>query len=417
MGYDLSSIDFAGIYGRSVYAEGQPARYKEAIGSFEERFGPAEDINIFSAPGRTEICGNHTDHQHGQVLAASIDRDAIAIVKKTDKGSIRLFSGDSDMFSIDLDDLDKDMSQEGTTWALIKGVARALSDEGYKIGSFDAYVTSDVLIGAGLSSSASFETLIGTIISGLYNDMKIDPVTIAKAGKYAENHYFGKPSGLMDQIACSVGNAVYIDFRDPGSPEISRVDLDLESAGYDLLITDTKGSHSDLTPEYAAIPEEMRKVAELLGHEYLRDVSGEDILNNIVSLRENAGDRAVLRAIHFTRETRRAEECLKALEDADIKGFINLIRKSGDSSYKFLQNIYPAGEIFHQNMAIALALSEEVLSDEECARVHGGGFAGTIQAFVRKDNTERYRDLMDKTFGEGSCQVLNIRKFGGIKVL
>ena len=321
------------------------------------------------------------------------------------------------MTNIALDDLSLKENEKGSTSALIRGVLAGLKNDGYKLGGFDAYITSDVLIGAGLSSSAAFETLIGTIVSGLYNDMTIDPVTIAKIGQFAENTYFGKPCGLMDQMACSVGNLVHIDFNDPADPVIDKADFDFSKTDYVLCITDTKGSHADLTDEYAAVPAEMKKIASLLGHDVLRPVSPEDILNNIDMLRANAGDRAVLRAIHFVNETRRAEEEAKALKDNDLKGFLKLVKESGDSSFKYLQNVYTNKNVTKQNVSLALAVSDMVLGEDEVSRVHGGGFAGTIQAFVKKENSANYQKAMDKVFGAGSCEILAIRKYGGIRVI
>ena len=414
---DLSVIDFNDIYIDPAWAAKQPARYEAAIKVFEENFGADGGIEIYSAPGRTEIGGNHTDHQHGEVLAASINRDAIAVVRKTDNGQVRLISGTFRPNYIDTNDLTGNEKEKGTTVALIKGVLAALAFEGYKVGGFDAYVTSDVLVGAGISSSAAFETLVGTIVSGLYNDMKIDPVTIAKAGQYAENVYFGKPCGLMDQMACSVGNMVHIDFKYPDNPEVERIEFDFAKTGYCLCITNTRGSHSNLTHEYAAVPAEMKKVAELLGHEVLRPVSMEDILKNISMLREKAGDRAVLRAIHFVEESKRANQEAEALQHGDLWEFLKLVKESGNSSFKYLQNIYTNSDVTTQNVSIALAVSDSILTNEEASRVHGGGFAGTIQAFVKNDHAEKYREVMDSVFGEGSCDILKIRKYGGIKVI
>lgn len=414
---DLSVIDFNDIYIDPAWAAKQPARYEAAIKVFEENFGADGGIEIYSAPGRTEIGGNHTDHQHGEVLAASINRDAIAIVRKTDNGTVRLKSDNYSTNTIDVSDLAVRQDETGTTPALIRGMLQALSSQGYKIGGFDAYVTSDVLVGAGISSSAAFETLIGTIVSGLYNDMKIDPVTIAKAGQYAENVYFGKPCGLMDQMACSVGNMVHIDFRFPDNPEVERIEFDFSKTGYCLCITNTRGSHSNLTDEYAAVPAEMKKVAELLGHEVLRPVSLDDILKNISMLREKAGDRAVLRAIHFVEESKRANQEAEALQHGDLWEFLKLVKESGNSSFKYLQNIYTNSDVTTQNVSIALAVSDSILTNEEASRVHGGGFAGTIQAFVKNDHAEKYREVMDSVFGEGSCDILKIRKYGGIKVI
>lgn len=414
---DLSVIDFNDIYIDPAWAAKQPARYEAAIKVFEENFGADGGIEIYSAPGRTEIGGNHTDHQHGEVLAASINRDAIAIVRKTDNGTVRLKSDNYSTNTIDVSDLAVRQDETGTTPALIRGMLQALSSQGYKIGGFDAYVTSDVLVGAGISSSAAFETLIGTIVSGLYNDMKIDPVTIAKAGQYAENVYFGKPCGLMDQMACSVGNMVHIDFKYPDNPEVERIEFDFSKTGYCLCITNTRGSHSNLTDEYAAVPAEMKKVAELLGHEVLRPVSLDDILKNISMLREKAGDRAVLRAIHFVEESKRANMEAEALQHGDLWEFLKLVKESGNSSFKYLQNIYTNSDVTTQNVSIALAVSDSILTNEEASRVHGGGFAGTIQAFVKNDHAEKYREVMDSVFGEGSCDILKIRKYGGIKVI
>lgn len=417
MSIDLSGIDFTDIYVDPSWAAKQPARYEAAVRVFEERFGEGDGIEIYSAPGRTEVGGNHTDHQHGEVLAASINRDAIAVVRKTDSGVVRVVSGKNVIPDINTDDLDVEQSQKGTTTALIKGVLAGLRSGGFKIGSFDAYITSDVLIGAGLSSSAAFETLIGTVVSGLYNDMSIDAVTIAKVGQYAENVYFGKPCGLMDQMACSVGNMVHIDFKYPDNPEVEKVEFDFTKTGYSLCITDTKGSHSDLTSDYAAVPSEMKEIAKLLGHDVLRQVSLDDILSNINMLRKNAGDRAVLRAIHFTQETKRAGDEASALQSGDLWEFLKLVKASGDSSFKYLQNVYTNSDIEHQNVSLALAVSDTVLGNEEVSRVHGGGFAGTIQAFVKNENTKRYQDAMDNIFGEGSCQILKIRKYGGMRII
>lgn len=414
---DLSTIDFIDIYVDPEWAAKQPARYEEAIKTFEGIFGFGKDIEIYSAPGRTEIGGNHTDHQHGEVLAASINRDAIAIVNKTDDGKINLVSGSDSPIQINVNDLTPNDNEKETTAALIRGVLAALSNGGFKIGGFEAYVTSDVLVGAGISSSAAFETLIGTIISGLYNDMKIDPVTIAKAGQYAENIFFGKPCGLMDQMACSVGNMVHIDFKFPDNPEVERIDFDFAKTGYSLCITNTRGSHSNLTDEYAAVPSEMRKIAALLGHDVLRPVTLNDIISNISTLREQAGDRAVLRAIHFVNETERAGKEAAALQSGDLWKFLQLVKESGNSSFKYLQNIYTNNDVTSQNVSIALAVSESVLTQEEVSRVHGGGFAGTIQAFVKNNNTTRYREVMDSVYGQGACDILKIRKYGGIRVI
>ena len=392
----------------------QKDRYVKAIEKFETLYGES-DVEIYSAPGRSEISGNHTDHQHGEVLAASINLDAIAIVKKNDV--IRVVSDNYDMITISLDDIDKKDEEEGTTTSLIKGVLAGLKDRGNEIGGFDAYVTSDVLIGAGLSSSAAFETIIGTIVSGLYNDMKVSAVDIAIIGQYAENVYFGKPCGLMDQMACSVGSLVHIDFADKANPIIDPVSFDFAKYGYSLCITDTKGSHADLTHEYAAVPAEMRAAAAVLGREVLHGTTLEELLEKSAEIREKAGDRAYLRAIHFVTENVRVQNAVAALRAEDFDGFLKMIKASGDSSYKYLQNVYTSQDVQHQNVSVALAVSDAILGTNGVCRVHGGGFAGTIQAFVKNEAVAQYKETLDKVFGEGACEVLKIRKYGGMKVL
>lgn len=409
--YDELLLD---IYLDESKIEYQKQRYVKAIEKFEELYGET-DVEIYSAPGRSEISGNHTDHQHGEVLAASINLDAIAVVKKNDV--VRVVSDNYDMITISLDDIEKKEEEEGTTTALIKGVLSGLKERGNEIGGFDAYITSDVLIGAGLSSSAAFETVIGTIVSGLYNDMKVSAVDIAIIGQYAENVYFGKPCGLMDQMACSVGSLVHIDFADKANPIIDPVSCDFAKYGYSLCITDTKGSHADLTHEYAAVPAEMRAAAAVLGKEVLHGTSIEDLLNNADEIREKAGDRAFLRAIHFVTENIRVQNAVAALRAEDFDGFLKMIKASGDSSYKYLQNVYTNQDVVHQNVSVALAVSDAILGSNGVCRVHGGGFAGTIQAFVKNEAVKEYKETLDKVFGEGACAVLKIRKYGGMKVL
>ena len=398
----------------------QTERYTNAVKKYTELFSDSEDYDddvcIISAPGRTEVCGNHTDHQRGEVLAASINDDAIAIVGNSN--SVNIMSEGYPMISFSIDDISKNDNEEGTTVALIKGVLAGCKDRGFSIGGFNAYITSDVLGGSGLSSSAAFETVIGNIISNLYNDGKIDAVTIAKIGQYAENHYFGKPCGLMDQMACSVGGLCHIDFGSPEEPVIESIDVSLDEYGYSLCITDTKGSHADLTPDYAAVPSEMKSIASYFGKNVLKELNENDVLENINSLREKYGDRAVLRAFHFYEENIRVKTAAEALKNHDFNSFLDNISKSGNSSYKYLQNVFTTHDITHQNVSIALCISEMVLGDEGgVARVHGGGFAGTIQAFVKNEFVSKYKDSMDSVFGEGACAVLKIRKYGGIRVI
>ena len=395
----------------------QTDRYIKAIEKYESLYGE-DQVAIYSAPGRSEVGGNHTDHQHGEILAASINLDAIAITRKREDSLVRVVSDDYDEIVIDINDISLKEEEKESTTALIKGVLAGAVDRGYRIGGFQAYITSDVLIGAGLSSSAAFETIIGTIISYLYNDGKLDPVTNAVIGQYAENVYFGKPCGLMDQMACSVGSLVHVDFADPVAPVVEKVEFDMNKYGYSLCITDTKGSHADLTADYAAIPQEMKSVAAYFDKEVLCGISLDRILANVQALRDRCGDRAVLRAIHFIRENERVQKEVEALKKEEIGTFLDTVKASGDSSFKFLQNVYTNNDVQHQNVSLALAVSEAVLEDGAgVSRVHGGGFAGTIQAFVKNDKVAVYLEAMDQVFGKGACHVLKIRKYGGMKVI
>ena len=403
------------IYIDESVLEYQKGRYVKAIESFEELFG-VKDVEIYSAPGRSEIGGNHTDHQCGRVLAASINLDAIAIVAKKESGIV-LKSEGYPMLNVSLADLLPTKEEEGTSAGLIRGVAARLKEEGYEIGGFEAYVTSDVLNGAGMSSSAAFEVLIGNILSGLYNEGNISPVLIAQAGQYAENVFFGKPCGLMDQMASSVGNLIFIDFADVKNPVIKKVNVNFEDFNHSLCIVDTKGSHADLTDEYAAIPEEMKRVAAYFGKEILKQVDKNEFYTNIPEIRKVAGDRAVLRAMHWFEETDRVIDQVNALEEENFEEFKKLIKSSGDSSFKYLQNVYSVKNLSRQEMAVGLALSDVILKGKGVSRVHGGGFAGTIQAFVPNDIVDIYKKNMEDIFGEDACHVLKIRKYGGMKVL
>lgn len=410
--FDEKLID---IYVDKGQLEYQKKRYIDTIAKFEEYYGEGE-VQIFSAPGRSEIGGNHTDHQHGKVLACAINRDAIGVVKKIDD-EIRLISDGSEEYVVDITDLAIKEEEKGTTLSLIRGVLAGFQERNYKIGGFKAYITSDVLIGSGVSSSAAFETLIGSILSGLYNEMTISSTDIAIIGQYAENVYFGKPCGLMDQMACSTGSLVYIDFYDPKNPVVERVTFDMESYGYSLCITDTKGSHADLTDEYAAVPEEMKRVARCFGKEVLADVSFEELLTNMTEIREKTSDRCVLRALHFLAENKRVEKEVAALKEGNIVDFFATVKSSGDSSYKYLQNVYSVKDVHQQNVSLALAVSEAVLTDNGVCRVHGGGFAGTIQAFVKNEVVKEYQGYMNQIYGAGSCSVFKIRNYGGLLVI
>ena len=392
-------------------------RYIRAIDRFTELFPSEKEIEIYSAPGRSEVCGNHTDHQNGMVLATSINLDAIAIVAKAEEPVIRLVSGDFPREEVDVADLSMKEEEQSTTTALIRGVAAGMKERGHKVGGFTAYITSDVLMGAGMSSSAAFESLIGTILSGLYNDMKVSSIEIAQIGQYAENIYFGKPCGLMDQMACSVGGMIFIDFKEKEHPEVRQVHTDFEKAGLSLCIVDTKGSHADLTPDYAAVPAEMNQVAQALGREHLREVPRETFFKELPKLWKETSGRAVLRAIHFYEEEERVLRGVKSLEESDYPGFLSVIKASGDSSAKYLQNIYSPKDVDSQNVTVALAVSESILGENGVCRVHGGGFAGTIQAFVKNEAVAAYKEQIEAIYGDDSCHVLKVRLQGGIRVL
>ncbi|WP_124097932.1 galactokinase family protein [Ruminococcus sp. Marseille-P6503] len=403
-----------------IYSEDKTAfqkeRYAEAAAEFEKLFNAAPS-RFFSAPGRTEVGGNHTDHNHGRVLAAGVSLDVIAAVAPTDDGIIKVKSKGFPMDTVDLSDLEVHKEEENTSAALIRGVAAGFVKNGHRIGGFRAYTTSNVLKGSGLSSSAAFEVLIGTILSGLYNDHGVSAVETAQLSQYAENVFFGKPSGLMDQMASSVGGFITIDFNDPQAPVIESIGFDFAKSGHSLCIVDTKGNHADLTPEYAAVPAEMKQIAGYFGKGYLRDISKADIMDNIAVLRKNFGDRAVLRALHFMDDNQRVVKEAEALKSGDFNTFLKLVKESGRSSYMYLQNVYASSAPDEQGLSTALYIAEQILGGEGAFRVHGGGFAGTIQAFVPSDKLEKFRTEMEKVFGEGSCHALSIRPVGGTEVL
>ncbi len=404
------------LYVDSSRVEAEKERYQTALDSFEKLYGNCP-VEVFSAPGRSEIGGNHTDHQHGKVLATSVNIDTIAVVTKTEGSDVILKSDGYPEIRVNLDSLEIDEKEYGSSHGLIRGVAAGLAKRGYKIGGFTAYATSEVLSGSGLSSSAAFEVLIGNILSGLYNEGKADSVLLAQIGQEAENKYFGKPCGLMDQMACSVGGLIQIDFFDPENPVVNKVEVDFEDFGHSLCIIDTKGSHADLTDDYAAIPQEMKSVAKFFGKEFLAEVDEKEFYSKIAEVRKVAGDRAVLRTIHLFNENKRVDELGKALEDKDFESFKRIVRASGDSSYKYLQNVYSNHKIEEMSVAIGIAMSEQILDGEGVTRVHGGGFAGTIQAFVPNDKVSSYKEGIEAVFGKGSCYVLNVRSIGGTRVM
>ena len=395
-------------------AEFQKNRYDSTVRKFRELYGSG-DLLMFSAPGRTEIGGNHTDHNRGCVLAAAVGLDVIAAVRPEENDIIRVRSLGFGEDTVDISDLSVHPEETNTSASLIRGVAAGMAKAGYKLKGFTAFTTSNVLKGSGLSSSASFEVLIGTILSHIANDGKVSAVEIAKIAQFAENEYFGKPSGLMDQMASSVGGFVGIDFADTNDPGIKSIPFDIK--GYDLFVVDTKGDHADLTPEYAAVPREMKDIAGFFGKDVLREISKSDITDNICELRTRFGDRAVARAYHFFDESERAVKEAEALEQGDIDAFLALVNESGDSSYKYLQNIFAPGDPRNEGLVIGLYTAKDVLGRRGASRVHGGGFAGTIQAFVPTDLTDEFVSRMEKVFGKDSCHRLFIRPVGGYYVM
>ncbi len=405
----------ASLYGKDAVAK-QKERYASAVAKFDEIYPGYDEIKVFSAPGRTEIGGNHTDHQHGCVLAAAVDVDVIAVVAFNEKGVIRVLSEGYSELTVDCRDLSIKEKEHGSA-AIIRGVAAKFAERGTKIGGFDMYATSDVLAGSGISSSAAFETLVGTVIDKTYNNGEAGAVEIAKIGQFAENVYFGKQCGLMDQMVSSVGGFVFIDFEDTENPIIESCDVDFDSLGYKLFITDTKGNHSDLTDDYVAVRSEMVEVAEFFGKEYLRQVDTEEFFGRLPEVRTKVCDRGVLRAMHFFAENRRPKAQFDALKAGDIDSFLRLVCDSGESSERLLQNIYSTKKPLEQAVTLGLAISRSVMGEWGVCRVHGGGFAGTIQAFVASDKAEEYKSALDGVFGEGSCRLMRIRPVGGIDFL
>lgn len=413
----LGAGELDGTLSRLKYGEISGARAKVAhvLDGFARSFGDDEErpVVLCSAPGRTEICGNHTDHQHGRVLAGAVDLDFLACAAPNGLNRIRFQSEGWPMVEISLDELLPRTDERESTAALVRGMAGLVKERGYEVAGFDAYAVSEVLPGSGLSSSAACEVLLGVIENCLFCSGELGAVTIAQLGQRAENVYFGKPSGLMDQTASSVGGAVAIDFADPAEPVVRSVAVDLESLGYALCIIDSGASHAALTGEYASIPEEMGAVAAYFGRKVLREVDEAELLRALPELRRAAGDRAVLRAMHFFADDRRSAEEADALERGDMDAFLALVRESGRSSWELLQNITPTGAAKEQAMAVALAVAERALAGRGACRVHGGGFAGTIQAFVPLDALESFSAEVEAALGQGSCRALSIRPVGG----
>lgn len=405
------------LYGKENLAAAK-SRYAKAVTAFAKLYGADREIHLFSVAGRSELSGNHTDHNFGCVVAASIDLDIIAVAAASDSTVVRVKSEGFPEDVVDIADYNAPRADRfAHSDSIIAGMCEGMRKNGCKVGGFDAYTTSSVLKGSGLSSSAAFEDMIGNIENYLYNDGKVDNVEIAKIAQYAENEFFGKPCGLMDQMACGVGGIISIDFKDPKAPVISKIDFDITAAGYNLCIVNTGGNHADLTPDYAAVPAEMKSVAAAMGKTVLRETDEESVIAAIPSLRESLGDRAIMRALHFFAENRRVAAQKAALEAGDLQKFFENVIASGRSSFCYLQNVYTPKNLTEQGLSLALCLAERYLADKNGAfRVHGGGFAGTIQAFVRSEDVAGFRSLMDSVFGEGACIVLRIRAEGATKV-
>jgi galactokinase len=407
-------VEFSEIYSDKNVAF---ARYSAIEREFRTLFPQSGEINFISAPGRTEIGGNHTDHQRGCVLAAAVDSDAVCACAVSHGETINIVSKGYEPVRIALNDLNPRDNEIGTTAALVRGIADKLFTDGYKIGGFDAFISSDVNAGSGLSSSAAFEVAVANAFNHLFNDGKISAQIIAQVGQYAENVHFGKPSGLMDQMASSVGALTKMDFLEPKSPVIEPIALDLHKLGYSVCIVDTKGSHADLTDEYAAITDEMGEIARFFGKECLVQVQEDEFLSKLSVIRNcKISDRAILRAMHFFADNTRVNKQCFALEKGDFTEFLRLVNKSGDSSFQFLQNVYSVKKPHIQDLSLALALSKRILNGAGACRVHGGGFAGTVQAFVPDSLLDEYSREMNKVFGNGACNIMNIRNIGGTRV-
>ena len=391
----------------------EAARYAVVLDGLEKTFGSHAEAGLYSAPGRTEIGGNHTDHQHGRVLAGSVNIDMIAAAAPNDKNQLRVQSEGYDLCVIDLNDLEARKEEENTTASLLRGECAAFTQRGAKLAGLDVYISSNVPKGSGVSSSAAFEVLIGVILNDCFMTEKVSPIAIAQIGQWAENVYFGKPCGLMDQMASSVGNIITIDFASPAKPVVEPVAVDFSKAGLALCILDSGADHADLTDEYAAIPAECRAVAAVCGGEVLRDVPFETFLAKLPECRRQCGDRAVLRAFHVYADNDRVAKQVAALHDGDFDTFLSLVNESGCSSWEYLQNVIPAGYKEHQEVGVTIAAAKHLLGDKGAVRVHGGGFAGTVQAFVPVEMLDEFKAGMETILGEGRCHVLSIRPEGG----
>ncbi len=407
----LQNGNFDNIISR-LYPQGDVSKKRSRIiklaNDFYALYGE-KDVTLFSVPGRTELSGNHTDHNNGRVLAASVDIDIIALASPSDEPIVRIKSEGYREDVVDISSPDPENVRKGSSSAIISGVADYFQKQGYACGGFTAFTTSDVMTGSGLSSSAAFEVICARIFSEFYNNGEISPMELAKAGKYAENRFFGKPCGLMDQAACASGGCLFIDFENNTEPQTEKIDFDLSKLGYSLCIVNTGGNHADLTDDYASVPSEMRSIATLMGKQNLRACDEDDFMGRICYMRTLVGDRAIMRAMHYFAENRRVSAQKNAISNGNIDEYLKLVTESGNSSFKFLQNVYTNKNIKEQGISLALAITERFGA---VCRVHGGGFAGTIQAYIKTESVQEYKSAIESVFGENACNVYTIRPYG-----
>ena len=404
------------LYGKAAVAENQK-RYEDLVGKFVKEFGE-KDLYLFSSPGRTEISGNHTDHNHGKVLAGSINLDCVGVAAVNDTNFVNIVSETfNQSFTIDLNHLEPSDRMAGTV-DLVKGLLKGFEKSGYEVGGFDAYVTSNVISAAGVSSSASFEMLLCSMLNTFFNAGKMDTVAYAHIGKYSENHYWNKASGLLDQMACAVGGLITIDFLEPQAPVVEKIDFDFASQNHSLIIVNTGKGHADLSADYSSVPNEMKKVAQFFGKEVCAEIKEQDVIDHLAELRAYAGDRSVLRALHFFEENKRVEAEGRALKENRFGDFLDGITSSGNSSWKWLQNCYTNSNVQEQGISIALALTEMFIAEKKrgACRIHGGGFAGVIMAMLPNDLVDEYVAYIEKAMGEGSAYRMSIRPYGAICV-
>ncbi|WP_024345248.1 galactokinase [Lacrimispora indolis] len=402
------------LYGEDAVRE-NIERYQSLVRNFQKKF-PEDDVMLFSAPGRTEISGNHTDHNHGKVLAGSINLDCVGAAAKNNSSKVNIISETyNQSFVIDLDDLAPSDKKAGTI-DLVKGLLKGFLEAGYEIGGFNACITSNVISAAGVSSSASFEMLLCSILNTFFNNSAMDTVAYAHIGRFSENVYWDKASGLLDQMACAVGGLITIDFKDPASPVVERIDFDFGSQNHSLIIVNTGKGHADLSADYSSVPAEMKKVAEFFGKEVCAEITEQDVIDNLQEIRDFAGDRSVLRALHFFEENKRVEAEVAALKENRFEDFLKNIKESGNSSWKWLQNCFTNTSFQEQGITVALALTELFLAEKKtgACRIHGGGFAGVIMTLLPNELVEEYVSYIEKAMGEGNAYRMSIRPYGAI---